>query len=272
MSKYPIEKPVRVLSLGAGVQSSAMLLMYLNGDLKPMPDFAIFADTKSEPEAVYDWLAILEEESKGIIPIYKPSRGNLAQDTIDGIYKKTRISAMPLHVDVNGEASMGKRQCTFDYKIEVVNQEVRRRLGYEKGQRVKHKVEMLIGISLDEIIRMKDSRTKWIKNEYPLVFEKKMRRNELIKYIEDLGLGTPLRSACWMCPFKSNKEWEDLKINDPESFALAVKFDKIVRKQRGFNHDLYLHKSLKPLDEIDFSEDKSQLDMFQMECEGMCGV
>jgi hypothetical protein len=40
----------RIISLGAGVQSSAMLLMALEGRFEDMPDCAIFADTQDEPK------------------------------------------------------------------------------------------------------------------------------------------------------------------------------------------------------------------------------
>ncbi len=49
---------IEVLNLGAGVQSSAVLLMSIEGVL-PKLDCAVFADTRWEPPAVYkqlDWL------------------------------------------------------------------------------------------------------------------------------------------------------------------------------------------------------------------------
>ena len=52
---------MRILSLGAGVQSSTLALMIERGDL-PMVDAAIFADTKGEPKEVYDrldWLSLI---------------------------------------------------------------------------------------------------------------------------------------------------------------------------------------------------------------------
>ena len=66
-----------------------------------------------------------------------------------------------------------------------------------------------------------------------------------------------------------------MKMNDPSSFADAVAFDKAIR-QTTRNKDLtrYLHRSCKPLDEVDFRnlEDMGQLNFFNEECEGMCGV
>ena len=46
----------RVWSLGAGVQSSTGLLMSDCGEIEPV-DVAVFADTCSEPSAVYLWLS-----------------------------------------------------------------------------------------------------------------------------------------------------------------------------------------------------------------------
>ena len=41
--------PTRILSLGAGVQSSTLALMAATGETEHRPDAAIFADTQAEP-------------------------------------------------------------------------------------------------------------------------------------------------------------------------------------------------------------------------------
>ena len=45
-------KRLHILSLGAGVQSSTLALMFARGEVTPMPDCAIFADTGAEPASV----------------------------------------------------------------------------------------------------------------------------------------------------------------------------------------------------------------------------
>ncbi|WP_433894799.1 hypothetical protein [Streptomyces sp. CA-111067] len=52
---------LRVLSLGAGVQSTRLLLLAAEGRL-PKLDAAIFADTGWEPRAVYEHLDRIERE------------------------------------------------------------------------------------------------------------------------------------------------------------------------------------------------------------------
>ena len=45
---------LRVLSLGAGVQSTTLALMAAHGEIGPMPDCAIFADTGWEPRIPFE--------------------------------------------------------------------------------------------------------------------------------------------------------------------------------------------------------------------------
>ena len=52
------------------------------------------------------------------------------------------------------------RQCTNDYKIQPIYKKIRELLGLKKYQRVPKGtiVEMVIGISRDEMVRCKESR------------------------------------------------------------------------------------------------------------------
>ena len=65
------------ISLGAGVQSSAMALMAAHGEITPMPEAAIFADTQHEPEEVYAWLDWLKEQLP--FPVHEVSKGDLLE-------------------------------------------------------------------------------------------------------------------------------------------------------------------------------------------------
>ena len=70
-----------IISLGAGVQSSTMALMAAKGEITPMPDCAIFADTGWEPVRVYEWLDWLETQLP--FPLYRVSKGNLREDIVN---------------------------------------------------------------------------------------------------------------------------------------------------------------------------------------------
>jgi len=137
------------------------------------------------------------------------------------------------------------------------------------GKRPKGGCEMWIGISMDEIIRMKPSRVQYIQNRWPLI-EKGMSRQDCIKWMASNGWTAP-KSSCIGCPFHSDAMWRELSA---EEFKDAVYIDKIIRSRPGKNTKQYMHRSMKPLDEVDFrtSFEKGQDDLFGNECEGMCGV
>ena len=270
-----------ILSLGAGVQSSVMALMAAKREIGPMPDICIFADTQWEPIGVYEHLDWLEAEIKqltnGRMKTCRVSAGNIREDHINGLNSTgQRFVSMPLF----GGGGMGRRQCTNEYKIQPIRQKVRSLLGLGKGQRVPKGVwvEQWIGISTDEASRMKPSRDKWTTNRWPLV-EENMARYNCVSWFEDNYPGKVLaKSACIGCPFHNDAMWREMKITDPVSFADAVDFDHGIRKTgtgfRTIKSKQYLHRSCKPLDEVDFRnlEDKGQINMFNNECEGMCGV
>ena len=68
----------KVLSLGAGVQSSALALAFERGEtgFKNPPHFAVFADTQAEPKEVYDFLKKLQQTITKF-PIFVATAGDL---------------------------------------------------------------------------------------------------------------------------------------------------------------------------------------------------
>ena len=264
---------LRVLSLGAGVQSSTLALMIAKGKI-PMVDCAIFADTMGEPKAVYEWLSWLEKQLN--YPVYKVSKGDLRKDMLDAIEGKYKFLSVPLYTKnaQTGKKGLLFRQCTADYKILPVNKKVRELLGLELNEKRKKgtKVEMLMGISMDEVYRVKENRLKYITNIYPLI-ELGMNRNDCLQWIKQNNYPTPPRSACTFCPFHNNSEWRKIKENK-EEWEKVVELDSLVRKGTKKNTDeLFLHKSCLPIDKVDLSEKPDdQFNLFNNECEGMCGI
>jgi len=277
---------LRVLSLGAGVQSSTLALMIEQGELPPI-DVAIFADVKGEPKKVYEWLEYLKTKITSY-PIHVVTWRDLKQDILDaskGEYKAFTAPFFTKNIET-GKKGMLRRQCTNSYKVQPVIQEIRRLLGLKKGEKRKSgtEVELLMGISQDEIVRMRKNQLNYITNEYPLV-DKKMTRKDCLQWLEDNFYPTPPRSACTFCPYHSNKEWLDIKNGDQDEWKEIVEMDKAIRNQEKFKEknknqkvidEIFLHRSCLPIDEVDFENEKNkdQLDFnFGMlnECEGMCG-
>jgi hypothetical protein len=256
---------MRVLSLGAGVQSSTLLLMAIHGEIEI--DRAIFADTQWEPRATYDWLGglILAAGHAGI-PVDTVTAGNLREDALSA---SRRIASMPLHViNQDGTAGMIRRQCTKEYKIRPIQRRLR-----ELGADRKHPVEMLIGISLDEVQRMRDSRVQYVRHAYPLI-DRRMTRHDCERWLERHGYSIPPKSACIGCPFMDDGRWRSMRDQAPAEWADAVDFDRRVRRMTRIKGEVFLHRSLVPLPMVDLStpQDKGQMDLFGAECEGLCGV
>jgi hypothetical protein len=256
-----------LLSLGAGVQSTAVLLLSALGKL-PKLDGAIFSDTGWEPQGVYDHLNRIEREiaAPAGIPIYRVSSGNIRNDALDPDH---RFASMPLYVrNRDGGDGMTRRQCTSEYKLKPIKREVRRLLGaILKDNGVPGRVptgrwaEQWVGISTDERDRaldqdgnLKTGDVKYSRNRYPLL-ELNMSRDECTALLTRHGYGSTPKSACIGCPFHVNRQWRDLRDNSPEEWADAVAFDAAIRegsaraKAQGQNllGTAYLHRSRMPL-------------------------
>lgn len=264
---------MHVLSLGAGVQSSTLALMAAHGEVTPMPDCAIFSDTQWEPKGVYDWLDWLE--TKLPFPVHRVTAGSVREAVI--IKTNTtggRFASVPYFTEGGG---MGRRQCTSEYKLQPIRQKVRELLGLAKGERGPKEVSVIqwIGISLDEIQRLKMSEDRYIENRWPLI-EKRMTRHDCLQWMERNGYPMPAKSSCIGCPYHSDAQWREIRDNDPEAWADAIQVDNAMRQNgpvRGMKQLEYMHRSCVPLWQADLSsaEDHGQIS-FLDECDGMCGV
>lgn len=267
----------RILSLGAGVQSSTLALMIAAGEV-PMVDCAIFADTGAEPQGVYDWLDWLEKQLP--FSVHRVSGGNLFDDQLTPSTSKDGTkylrNMIPAYAFEKGAAAEGMllRKCTGEYKLAPLRRKSRE-LMLAAGAK---SVTQLIGISWDEAHRMKPSGVNYVTNEYPLV-DRNLTRGHCLEWMKARGYPQPPKSACIFCPYHSDQQWKALP---PDELKRAADFERRwnalasqdTRKTqtRGV---IRLHRSGKPIDEVDFNtspEDFGQVDAFGNECEGLCGV
>lgn len=248
---------LRIVSLGAGVQSTALYLMALDGEIGPLPDYAIFADTQREPSWVYENLWRLVEEGGDRIPILIATAGDIG-DAVRRKYGETegRFASVPFWVVCqDGKYAPGRRQCTREFKIDVVKQELRRQLGLQPRQRAagRFRVEEWIGISLDEASRAKPSRSSWFKTRWPLLLDKPMRRYQIKAWLKKRGWPEVGKSACVFCPYRQAAEYARWRDDEPELWNEAVAWDEMIRdggKRRGIKSKQYLTKLLIPLVEL----------------------
>jgi hypothetical protein len=271
-----------VLNLGAGVQSTALYLMAREGRFPC--DAAIFADTGEEPKAVYrhlQWLCRFQEPA-----IWIRSAGRLGDDLIDGRGPTRRFVSVPAFTRADsGRVGRIQRQCTRNYKIDVVERTIRRDLlELKPGQRCPAGVRVFqyFGISADEAGRAARARKRfetkrWTIPVYPLL-DIAWSRQDCLAWLKGRVPHQVPRSACVFCPFHDNAAWRDLQRHDAEGWDRAVKVDAALRTEtapcrRGFRQPLYLHRSCRPLADIDFDALAAELlDPMAAECHGMCGT
>lgn len=269
----------KVLSLGAGAQSTVLALMAETGwEGMEKPDLAIFADTQWEPDAVYDHLDWLKTQlSYEVVTV---TVGNIRDNMLRGVNPDgDKFLDVPVFIrNLDGTKAVAARQCTYHYKIQPIYKEIRRRLKIPAGRRFPKnvQVEMWLGISVDESIRIKPSRDEWIDRRYPLV-EMDLTRANIYNWFGERYPGRRLpRSACVGCPYHDDMEWKWIKENEPDSFQDAIHIDKALRSVPAARGSLrgvaYLHRSRLPLDEVDFSGTQDYDEYMIDECEGLCGV
>ncbi|MBD0691866.1 hypothetical protein [Streptomyces sp. CBMA123] len=234
-----------------------MLLLAAEGHL-PGLDYAIFADTGWEPASVYAHLDRIEREvaEPAGIPILRVSSGNIRDDALD---PTKRFASMPLHIlNPQGTEGLSRRQCTGQYKIKPIKEQVRSLLGHPYPQRVPAGVfvEQWIGISTDEFHRAKDADVAYMKNRFPLI-EEGFSRADCLRLLRSRGFESTPKSSCLGCPFHGNSQWRALRDNSPAEWEDVVAFDRAIRNGNArataegtpLLGQAYLHRSRRPLDE-----------------------
>lgn len=277
-----------ILNLGAGVQSTTVYLMACDVKLwgPNLLDFAVFADTGDEPEEVYKHVAWLQ--SVGTVPIMIRSKGRLSDHLKRGVNSTGgQFASIPAFTKGKKVGKL-KRQCSKEYKLEVIERAIRRDIvGLEPRQRMPRDVHInqYFGISLDEAgrawrIEKRFKEKKWATAKFPLL-ALNMTRTDCLNWLADKVPHQVPRSACVYCPFHNDAEWLRIKSN-PEDWKLAVQVDESLRVpgnvvNRKMNQKLYLHRSCEPLTQITFNPKPTQREIqtnlnFAQECLGVCGV
>lgn len=279
-------KQYHILNLGAGVQSTCLYLLAREPDAKLSFDLAIFADTGEEGTHVGHHLEYLR--GLGSPEIWVRSAGRLGDDLIRGRNSTgQRFVSIPAFTKgPNGKTGMVRRQCTAEYKINVVNRAIRRELlGLKPRQRIKKDttIYQYFGITTDERGRAERAKKRFEKVRhtipvYPFL-DWGWSRKDCEKWLEGRLPHKVPKSSCTFCPFRTNQSWLHLKKSDPAGWARAVEIDNALRHPdsictRGFRQELFVHRSCVPLEVIDFEKlAPNTLDPMTVgECQGMCGV
>ena len=260
-------KVYNVLSLGAGVQSSALAMLSVEGII-PRYDAVVFADTGWESQQTYDSLDWLKEklESVGTDVYYTKFQDvrKFADQQFKG--RKPSIPLYTKHKET-GKKGMLRRGCTVELKIWPVEKVVREKIiGVKPRKWVKDAfVNLSLGISTDEMQRVNKSRHKWCKHIFPLI-ELKWDRQKCEEWLISNYDFEPGRSACLGCPYHSNEFFRNLS---KEEFEQVVEFDEKIRNLSSDNYEWFVSRERIPIKDLDLNKDNGP--SFLEECSGLCG-
>lgn len=183
------KKNKRYLSFGAGVNSTALMLLL---EEKKIEFESIFVDHGGDLPETYEYVDYLQKEGHPIT-ILKPHTEGCS--TIEQYCLKYNIK--PLRQ---------VRWCTDKFKLKPIR------------DFIESPSIVYIGIDAGEKSRAyRRPLKKGVENRYPLV-DLKIDRRKCKKIIRKAGLKIPRRSGCWFCPFMKASELRYLRLNHPELY------------------------------------------------------
>ncbi len=230
-------KQLRVFSYGGGVQSTAALVLAAQKQID-FPTF-LFSNVGEDSEHPATLQYIREvampyaEEQEIELREVRYTKRNGDQPTLYGEVMRpdNKSTDIPMRLGDGKAAGMPlKRICTNDFKISVIDKELRRR-----GATKTEQATIGIGISLDEFERMStpfDPRQPYRTKEYPLI-DLRLDRQDCINIIERAGLPTPPKSSCYFCPFHSTQVWRKQSQEEPELFKKSVAIEEEANRRRA---------------------------------------
>lgn len=224
----------QVLSYGGGRQTVAMCLLVIKGVL-PTPDYIVAADTGREAASTWEYMTTYVQ------PLLAPlglqveiASHDLATVDLYGMNGDLLIPAFT----ATGKLST---YCSNEWKARVIQR-------FLRGKGLTGATNW-IGFTLDERKRIKSEDTGPWRRSYPLI-DLMLTRTDCEAIITAAGLPMPAKSACYMCPHRTNEEWRFIRDTYPIQWLDAIAVDEEIRANDELG-GVFLHQSRKPLAEAD---------------------
>lgn len=213
-----------VWSSGGGTQSAAIAALICAGKL-PQPDLSVIVDTEREKTATWEYhdAVIVPRLREAGVEIARVAKSDFA--TVD-LYSASGKLLLPAFTSQAGRVSRLSGYCSNEWKKRVVYRWLRS-LGVRE-------CEMWLGISTDEARRMAFSGSGWVVNRYPLIeaeYGLQWRRIDCVAFLDAQGWPPPPRSACWMCPYMTRPEWQEMQRTHPDDYRQAQALETLIREQ-----------------------------------------
>ena len=207
-----------IISYGGGVQSTALVVLAMQRGWQI--DEIVHVDlldaeapnTREYVKYFTKWLR--ETHRRDITVIQRDLYGDML----------ARPAFTPAPWRARDGSFMLRRQCTRQYKVEPI-----RRYLYDRYKR--ERIGLMLGISVDEFHRMRESDAKRIEHLYPLVDER-LTRNDCRAILERAGLTPPPKSSCWFCPYRSARSQSELLKQYPTLREMGEELERRINEER----------------------------------------
>jgi len=228
------EREYQVLSCGGGVQSAAMIALFVSGRV-PAPDMVIMVDTGYEQTATMEYVnTVLMPACESVgVPFH------ILHTPDNTLWGNTGMLLIPAFKRMpDGGCQRLYTLCNGGWKLTVIRR-------FLRTQGIKRAASW-IGISTDEAKRQRKSHQQWLRNRYILI-DRDMSRYDCLYLVREQGWPDPQHSSCIMCPLQCDDEWERMKANHPEDYLRCLEIDEEIERH---NPDIYLHRSMRRLRDI----------------------
>jgi len=233
-----------VISYGGGVQSTALVVLAMQrgwGIDEIVHVDLLDAESPATREYVTHFAHWLRETHQRDITV-------IQRDLYGDMLANPAFTPAPWRA-ADG-SFMLRRQCTRQYKVEPI-----RRYLYDRYKR--ERIRLMLGISVDEFHRMRDSGSARIENVYPLVDER-LTRSDCRALLERAGLTAPPKSSCWFCPYRSARSQAELMRQYSALREMAEELERRIndeRRKRGKDEIVVLRAGAASEEQSDFCEE-----------------
>ena len=190
------------LSFGAGVNSTALMLLLLDEDIEFE---AVYVDPGTEKPETYDYLEYLQGQGYKFTWIKPVVEG---ENNLYDYLMKWKI--LP---------SVFVRCCTAKFKTgpfyDYIDTPGVVYIGYDFGERRYRHLSDKEGIDY----------------KFPLI-KRMITRDGCKKVIREHDLKVPIKSGCWLCPFQNKQSWIRIRNKWPTLFRMAMSLEDA--NPRGF--------------------------------------
>jgi len=231
-----------VVSYGGGIQSTALVVLAMRerwaiDEIVHVDLMGAESPATREYVALFgDWLR--REHGRDITIIERDLYGDML----------ARPGFTPVPWRIADGSAMLSRQCTRQYKVAPLQR-------YLYGRYPGERIGLMLGISVDEYHRMRDSSAARIEHVYPLV-DRRLTRWQCRDIIERAGLAVPSKSSCWFCPYRSISSQWALVRRYPYLRAMARALEDRInaeRRRRG-RDEIVVLRSDTEVEQGDFCE------------------